>query len=246
MGRSRQWGTRALAVLTIASVAVVWAATTASAKQINSESDLQKSCSKGTGTFSPSPGKNQAGQRIGAVCEVNGGYVECNDSKKGKKCRGYHYKAREIVPAENVRGAHGVVMTTQEVSDSQTWKQKVSVADLGGEVCPSLGGQFLLSPSGASGACTTPTATLVCRDTGAGSSCLGVADTTKHAHSISKRAKAAAGGTPSSTAPSSSTPATTSTAPPTTKVCSIRGGCPQPTVPPRKAPTESVPVQPPK
>ena len=157
MGPSKRWGRRVLAMLTIASVALVWAATAAHAKQIH-DSDFAR-----------------------------------------------------FVPTKVVKGANGVVMTTQAVSDSHLWTQNVGVADLGGAVCTNLGGKFLSSADGALGTCTTPTATLLCRAAGAGSSCVGIADTSKHADSISKRAKAAAGRTTASTAPSSTTPATTTT-----------------------------------
>ena len=233
MGPSKRWGTRALAMLTISSVAVVWTTTAAHAKQINSVSQLKASCAKGNGKFTQ-VGK---GAKASAICDVQGGTVTCsNTPPKGQpKCTGTHDSDfARFVPTKDVKGAHGVVLTTQEVSDSHLWTQNVGVADLGGVVCANLGGQFLSSANGALGTCTTPTATLICRATGAGGSCVGIADTTKHADSISKRAKAAAGGTTSSTVPSSTTTATTATKAPTSST------------PGTRVPQSSVPVQPPK
>src|SRR5689334_567006 len=176
MGPSKRWGTRALAMLTIASVTVIWVATAAHAKQINSVSQLKASCAKGNGTYTQ-VGK---GAKAAAICDVQGGTVICqNTPPKGQpKCAGFHDSDfARLVPTQDVKGAHGVVLTTPEVSDSHLWNQNVGVADLGGVVCANLGGQFLSSANGALGTCTTPTATLLCRDTGAGSSCLGIADT---------------------------------------------------------------------
>lgn len=236
MGASRQWVSRAIAVLVIASVGVVWAATAAHAKQINSVSQLKASCAKGNGKFTQ-VGK---GAKASAICDVQGGTVTCsNTPPKGQpKCSGTHDSDfARFVPTGSVKGANGVVMTTQEVSDSHVWTQNVGVADLGGGVCANLGGKFLSSADGALGTCTTPTATLLCRATGAGSSCVGIADTSKHADTISKRAKAAAGGTTGSTAPSSTTPATTATTAPTSSTSGSAG---------TGAPQRTVPVQPPK
>jgi hypothetical protein len=247
MGKSRRLGWRAgigaLAMFAIVSGLLVVTATVAEAEQINSEQELKESCSKGTGTFHPSPGKNMAGGHIGSVCEVKGGSVSCNDAKKGKKCWGVHYTEREVVPVENVRGAHGVVLTTQTVPDSQVWKQKVSVADLGG-VCTNLGGQFVASVDATRGMCVTPTATMFCKDGLPGTNCVGFSDSEKHADSIRKQVKTeVANATNTTTTPT--TPTTSPNAPPTTKTCPI-GGCPPPTLPPGKAPQPSVPVAPPQ
>jgi hypothetical protein len=235
MRSSKWWGSRAIAVLAVASVALMWAAPDAGAKQINSAQELKKSCAKGNGTFTGVGNPPTSG-----VCDVQGGYVVCmNNPPKGQpKCHGLRYAARSAVPAEDVRGAHGVVMTTQKVSDSQVWKQNVSVAGLRDVVCTNLGGQFIASPDSAIGTCVTQTATIVCNDTLAGANCLGLAGTKKQADSLSKQAKTAAAGIPSSTAPSSTTPATTTT----TKAPTSSAPSPTGT----RAPQPSVAGQPPK
>jgi hypothetical protein len=229
MGSSKRWGTRAVAVIGIASVAVVWAATAAQAKQINSVSQLKTSCAKGNGTYT----QVGTGSRASAICDVQGGTVICqNTPPKGQpKCAGVKTIARSLVPAETVRGANGVVMTVQGVSDSQVWKQKVS-SDTLSDVCAGLNGNLSTAADATTGTCTTPTATIVCRGTLPGTNCVGIADTEKHAKSIPKQIKVVvanspstattgAPGTPTTTAPATTTattaPATTRATTPSTR-----------------------------
>jgi hypothetical protein len=213
--RGLRGGIRALALLAIASSVVVGIATAAEAKQINSVSQLKSSCAKGNGNFVAIEGG------VG-VCEVKGGAVVCDDNKKGKKCEGFRYSKRGVVPAETVR-APGVTLTTQTVPDSRVWKQTLSVPDLGDVVCPSLGGRFVASADATLGACGTPTATIFCKYTIGRYSCVGVANTEKQAKSIPKEIKTVvsgnAGGTPSTTgaSPTTNTSTPLPTRPPGTK-----------------------------
>jgi hypothetical protein len=197
----RRGGIRALVALAIASSVVIGVATAAEAKRVNSVAQLKSSCAKGNGTFVSIEGG------VG-VCEVKGGAVVCDDNKKGKKCEGFHYSKREVVPAETVRGAHGVSLTTETVSDSNVWKQKLSVPDLGNVVCPSLGGRFVASADATLGACGAPTVTILCKYTIGRYVCIGSADTKKQAETIPKQIKAEvrnAGGTPTNTTTPSAT-----------------------------------------
>jgi len=242
MGTSKRSGwrgaIRALAMLAIASGLVVGTATAAQAKQISTVKQLKSSCAKGGGTFTATS-EGKAG-----ICDVKGGYVICEQptGKKGK-CRGVRNAARSVVQEKDVRAAHGVVLTTEEVSDSHVWTQTLSISALTDVVCPSLSGDVVASADATVGACGSPTATIICTDA-SGTNCLGFAVTEKQADSIPKQIKtqvASAGSTP--TSPTTS-PTTSPNAPPTTKKCRIRGGCTPPTLPPGKAPGQSVPVAP--
>src|SRR5438045_136373 len=136
MGSSTRWGVRVVAVVAVTSSVVVGAATAADAKQINSVNALKSSCAKGNGVF--------IGTSDGSfgVCQVKGGEVICDDKKKGKKCQGYRNAKRGVIPAETVRGAHGVTISTRDVPGSQMWKQKLTVANLGDALCSGFHGQF--------------------------------------------------------------------------------------------------------
>lgn len=175
MGTSRRSGSRAavraLAVLVIGSGLVVGLGTPAEAKRINSTKELKKSCAKGNGTFS------QVGKA--AICDVSGGKtVFCSD--KTKKCQVFDTIKREqsdgeeeeLGVGETVITPNGVKLTTAVVPDSQTWKNRASVAVLG-DVCANVGGDFVSSTDGTLGACGTPTATVLCQDSSA--TCAGVA-----------------------------------------------------------------------
>jgi hypothetical protein len=231
-------GIRALAVLAIASGLVVGTATIAEAKQINSVKELKASCAKGSGTFTA--GVNSTS----GICDLPGGKtVYCNN--KTKKCSAVDTIKARVAPKDSVRAPKGVELTTQTVSDSHVWKQKLSIPVLTDVVCPSLGGDFAAAAT--IGACSTPTATIICTDN-AGTNCLGIAKTEKQATSIPQQVKTAvgnAGSTPTSPTTTPTTPTTSGNAPPTTQKCEGRG-CPPPTLPPGKAPGQSVPVTPPQ
>jgi hypothetical protein len=224
--RSSRWsgfrvGVRALAVLAIASGVVVGAATAAEAKPINSVKELKASCAKGNGKFTLGGGGT-------GLCDLPGGKtVICDKGGKGKKkCRAVTTIARGLVPQDTVRAPNGVKLTTQGVSDSPAFNPKVNVAALRDVVCTSLGGSFVASADGTIGACSTATTTIICNDTSPGKSCVGIADTKKHAASVSKRVKAVvpegAGGTPSpsTTATTGGTSTTTTTSPSSTTTLS--------------------------
>ena len=237
MGASRRWETRVITVFAVASVAVVWAATAAEAKQINSVSQLKSSCAKGNGVF--------IGTSDGSfgVCQVKGGEVICDDKKTGKKCQGYRNLKRGVVPAETVRGAHGVTISTRDVPGSQTWKQKLSVANLGDVLCTSFHGQFAASADATLGTCTLPTAIIFCNDRQPGDNCVGVANTKKDAASISR---AFMPGLPPPTTVQPCFGCRTVEATPDSR----RGGETTPeattTTPSTRVPRTSVPVEPPK
>jgi len=222
MRTSKRSEIRAIVLFTMASVVVVWAATVAYAKPINSVAELKSSCAKGNGIFWQSD-DGQSG-----ICEVKGGDVICKNHADGPKCQGYRNEAQLLIPVRAVSGADGVTLTSQEVPTSQTWKQNLSVASLRYAVCSNLGGQFVGSADGTLGTCTTPTATLLCKNTGTGSICVGLADTKRHANTLSKQAKAAVRGRPRSTARTSTT---ATTAPTTTISGSTATSTPKPTLP---------------
>jgi hypothetical protein len=125
-----------------------------------------------------------------------------------------------------------VKLTTQSEPDSHLWKQKLSIPALTDVVCPSIRGGVIARADSTIGVCVAPTATIVCKDGLTDTNCLGIAETKKQADSLPEQIKTAvrnAGSTP--TTPT--TPTTTSSnAPPTT------------TLPPSKAPGQSVPVGP--
>jgi len=182
MGTPRRSGWRsaigAIVMLAIASGLLVGTATIAEAKQINSVDQLEKSCSKGTGSFSRS--------KTTGICVVKGGSVTCvNKTPKGvPKCTGHRY--RSLAPTDTVRAPNGVELTTQAVPDSQIWRQRLSIPALTDTVCPGLDGEFVASADATIGACAAPTAKIICTDA-PGTNCLGIAGTEKQADSIPKQ-----------------------------------------------------------
>ena len=242
MGTSRRSGWRAgigaLAVLAILSGVVFGVATAAEAEQVTDVQGLKESCAKGTGTYVE--GKISTGEFVG-ICTVKGGSVICVDKQDGSShCQGNRDRRGSLEPTDVVRG-NGVKLTTEGEPASHFWKQKLGIPVLTDVVCPSLGGGAVASADATIAACVAPTATIVCAEL-PGTNCVGTAETKKHAQSIPKQIKREV-----RNAGSTSTTATTPTSskPPTTKVCPI-GGCPPPTVPPGKAPSQSVPLSPPK
>jgi putative hemolysin len=210
-----RYGIRALALLAIASSVVVGVATAAEAAPINDTKTLKRVCNK------VSDAKYYSVQNSGgtaAVCDFPGGTsIVCNDAKKKDRCA---YVAtnpqRGLVPQKHTfQLPNGVKLTVQTVPDSHVWKQRVSVSTLTDVVCPSLGGQSVASPDGTSGLCSTPTVAIVCKDTSPGTNCLGLADTKKHAKSISKQTEAVVSGNTGSTPSPSSTATTTELPTPT-------------------------------
>ena len=121
------------------------------------------------------------------VCIYEGGDIVCDTKKKGENCTATQdMKAgavTEQIPELRERGSR----EDHTVPRPETWRQKVSVADLSDVVCDGLGGEFVGSDDGAFGACSTRTATFVCNDEERGKNCTGVADKKKHAVSIRKQ-----------------------------------------------------------
>jgi len=240
MGSSRWWGVRALAVLAIGSGLVVVVATAAYAEPVLTVKDLKASCAKGNGTYTEV--KNSNGS-VGGACEVSGGVVSCTTQKDGtSNCGAIRFRGATAVATDTVRADNGLKLATQGEPDSHVWKQKVSVATLT-DVCASLNGDLLASANAMLGTCSTPTATFICTGTLPGTNCVGFADTTKHAKSISKQIKAVLpqyeGGTPSpstTAATGGSSPTTTTAKAPTTS--SPTGGT--------KVPPPSVSIAPPR
>ena len=203
MGSSRRWGVRVVAVLAVASVAVAWAAVAAEARQISTVKQLKSSCAKGNGTFTAG-----AGGKSG-VCDLPGGKtVICGKIGGKQQCRGTTTIARGLVPQKTVRAPNGVTFTTQGVPASQAFNDKVSVGVLK-DLCTSLRGSFVASAGGAVGACSTKTAMIICNDASPGETCVGTADTKKHAASVSKQVATVAATAPTTPTTSGST-ATTS------------------------------------
>ena len=218
MGSASWWGlrggVRAFAVVAIGSGLVVGVATVAEAEPVLDVKGLKASCAKGNGTYTEV--KNSNGS-VGGACEVSGGVVSCTTQKDGtSQCGAVRYRRATAVATDTVRADNGLKLTTQGEPDSHVWKQKVSVSTLT-DVCASVNGDLLASANATLGTCSTPTATFICTGTLSGTNCVGFADTTKHAKSISKQIKTVLpqyeGGTsPSTTAATGGSSPTTTTA----------------------------------
>jgi hypothetical protein len=213
MGSSRRWGIRALAVLAVTFLTVLALATAASAEtrvfvQPN-VALVQLECLQKGGSWIPIPAATPGGIPGGVCVFPDGGIWIC----QGGACVANTPRKNVQALLNDIRDVGG--RSVREPSEHskgwvQTGPKNINTVGVMGEAgCRELGGEFV-STEGAVGQCRTPTATVVCQNITSKNTCVGLADTAKHASSTRKKIRTVLK-TSSTTTPGGSTTTTGST-----------------------------------